>query len=676
MPHTRPRVPELPDSPDPEQRNAANVSTAAATSTSASSPATRAPAAGRFTEIPISERSALILYRGVRPAVSEIPLGTGRSGGALLAASYERKSKTDPFGIEEQYHVNSAKAAQEGYTVPNTEQFRFSDDDWTGTTSRRPGFERLMATVLNGSAPFTRIYVKDRSRWGRWKDPRMHHHLEVDLEQHNVRLRYCDERDIAFDSASDEDMISAALLGLIGSMRASQERAQLIKRTQGGIRHRVLMGFYPGTMAPYGTERVLAKKLNGEELHPVATTEFGLMRRPDCNFRLRWASDGSVDQVLDIFQRFDAGQSLSGIARQLNADGVRCPLRLHLEARAHHPRPARQTAPRLRKLGPPCQLWTINSVRSILTNPIYIGTLVWGMRRLAAGETPAKRGEAHSNGSAPLVLEDFMTAPPISRELWTAVQRRLLENARTRRSRAADASPFLLSGLLRCATCGAPLYGFTKRERKGTRYYRHDPSGRTGTARSTCPHRHRYQRADSVETCVNSAAAQMLAPQVLRNLAAKELKRFLKERSSQRKLQEHARLEAQLADLEEEGKNAARNAARAKSEDARETLLVVVHETAERSGAIKQQLAAIGRETARLAAVRAELETRVVEELDLPSRFVAMTTAAQKHVLRALAESVNLSFESAEIEVRARALPLLPAACMPEEDAGPIPGAA
>lgn len=84
---------------------------------------------------------------------------------------------------------------------------------------------------------------------------------------------------------------------------------------------------------------------------------------------------------------------------------------------------------------------SINSYRTFFTNPLYIGILEFG----------------------DLVIQDYCP-PVISIEIWDAVQKRITAHAQARFKEQHPKrvnSVYLLSGLLYCAICGAPMNGNT-----------------------------------------------------------------------------------------------------------------------------------------------------------------------------------------------------------------------
>jgi len=144
-----------------------------------------------------------------------------------------------------------------------------------------------------------------------------------------------------------------------------------------------------------------------------------------------------------IFARRLEGHSIAGIARMLNEMQILCPSAFDRARNPHRP----------------AQAWRQRTVAAIVANPRYTGRQVWnrqqtkrrptedvipgvaGVRRLAPSQ-----GWAISDKPAhePLVSEsDFVAAQNIT--------------ARTRPANGGNSRTYLLTGLLRCATCGRSM---------------------------------------------------------------------------------------------------------------------------------------------------------------------------------------------------------------------------
>lgn len=92
--------------------------------------------------------------------------------------------------------------------------------------------------------------------------------------------------------------------------------------------------------------------------------------------------------------------------------------------------------------------WSIRGVKLMLSNPAYIGTLVWNRIDSSSGNRAVRR------------KEDWITIenahpPIIETAIWKAAQVKITQN--TKVASRAKSSPHLLSGFLICGECGAAM---------------------------------------------------------------------------------------------------------------------------------------------------------------------------------------------------------------------------
>ncbi len=183
----------------------------------------------------------------------------------------------------------------------------------------------------------------------------------------------------------------------------SENLAQEVKR---GMREAASRGFWVSPYTPYGYKRIRVQD--------------GPKKRP------RLALNPPADVVARrIFDMALAGESVLEIARALNADGI--------------------PSPRGKK-------WLKTTIHKMLTNETYTGTLVWGLSD-QTGAPPVRVEDAHP---AILTKEEF-------EQVVQSLRARAPERVHPRRA----ASPYLLSGLVRCALCRKAL---TAAEAKGGEY--------------------------------------------------------------------------------------------------------------------------------------------------------------------------------------------------------------
>ena len=189
----------------------------------------------------------------------------------------------------------------------------------------------------------------------------------------------------------------------------SENLAQEVLR---GMREAASRGFWIGTYSPYGYRKV-----------PV---QDGAKKRP--KLELDPPADGVVRR---IFQMALLGTSILDITKTLNKEGI---------------------------ASPQGSRWTKTTIHRILTNESYTGTLVWGTR--AKDNVP------------PVRVEDAFPAI-VSRDDFERVSAILESKAPARIHPRRAASPYLLSGIVRCETCGKALTAHEAKSGQFTYYVCH-----------------------------------------------------------------------------------------------------------------------------------------------------------------------------------------------------------
>lgn len=167
---------------------------------------------------------------------------------------------------------------------------------------------------------------------------------------------------------------------------------------------------------------------------------YGYHKDPNDHSRLL-IDEPAAAVVRDIFNWFLAGTSVLGIAKKLNAKGIPNPSAYKRQQGLHYRHPTSD------KLD---DLWPDSSVRRILRNPLYTGTMVQGKKRM-------KSYKLHISEAVP--EEDWITVEQtheaiISSELFAKAQSLF---ARDTRTAPAQKQVYLFSGFLRCADCGKAM---------------------------------------------------------------------------------------------------------------------------------------------------------------------------------------------------------------------------
>ncbi len=395
------------------------------------------------------------------------------------AACYARKSNADDIGIERQYELCAARAAKDGFVIPDNPLFRFGDDMTSGAALHRLDFERLFDVANSDAPPFEMLFVKDQTRFGRHDDPGEHFVNLGRMMKAGVRVTFLSST-APYDPTNGADFLSEAAKAFF----AREERQTLISRVTGGIVASVRKGLYPGNPL-FGLQRWYACKRTAQPRVPV--DEKLVAPGKGESYVLRWAEDGSREVLVKMFEWCADGLSLRAIGRRLCAEpGV-------LNAKGE-------------------RSWGPNAVRGVLRNPIYMGDLIWRRER---AKHPLDDPEVQEGAEAALLgcrkpfrMRNFIANAPITPELFRTVQDVLDGNRNGKGAlvgRKRSSPRYLLSGLVLCSECGGRYHGYTARH--GLRYYRHSA---VPAAADGCSAANRYRRADALEPPVVELVGTLL----------------------------------------------------------------------------------------------------------------------------------------------------------------------
>jgi len=235
-----------------------------------------------------------------------------------------------------------------------------------------PGYGEMVGLVESGQVDL--IVVRDYDRL--WRTDALRAQLMALCREHHVQVYSLNQPvepvSPGLIATHDTGQLAEVLFGFI----SEQENRTRQRRRRVGMENRIKRGFHGGSTRPYGY------RLSGQADVPMQIEE-------DEARWLRW-----------IFQRRAERWGYGRIVRELNRLGV---------------------------AGPTDDHWRYNTVRYILNNPVYVGTVQWGKA----------------------VNEDGRHERVISADLWQA----------TRKVHGFNLTPHFaarhtLSGLTRCGLCG------------------------------------------------------------------------------------------------------------------------------------------------------------------------------------------------------------------------------
>ena len=218
-------------------------------------------------------------------------------------------------------------------------------------------------------------------------------------------LRRRGVRVVSITEQADDTPTGKLLEAIIESVDEfySENLAQEVVR---GMREAALRGFWMTTYAPYGYKRVYVQD--------------GIKKRP--KLELNPPADAVVKRVFDMVLQ---GKSILDVTKTLNAEGI----------------PTTNG-----------KKWLKTTIHTMLDHEAYTGTLVWGAKA--------------KDGAPPVRVEDAHPAIVSKRDFQKA--RKLLASRAPKKMNPRRASsPYLLSGLVKCETCGKAM---TAAEAKSGRY--------------------------------------------------------------------------------------------------------------------------------------------------------------------------------------------------------------
>jgi len=285
---------------------------------------------------------------------------------------------------------------------------------------------------------------------------------------------YLDDRERTLDTATDKVMFS------LTNFAAEVEREKGSQRT------------YDAMLRKAKALHVTGGRVYGYDNVDVLAPDPGPDGRPRRLCVRRRINDAQAAVVRRIFQLCADGCGLTRIAKTLNAEGIAPP-------RAHG------------------RGWAPTAIREILHRDLYRGTVVWNRsQKIVRRGTKAQRKRPASEWLR-LPAEELRIVSP---ELWGAAHRRLAGTRNTfnpqagqPRARLDLASPYLLSGLGRCALCGGSLIAMSRHHgRRRGFFYGCAYNSKRGP---TVCRNHLHMPQEALERAVLDAVATAFDPAVL-----------------------------------------------------------------------------------------------------------------------------------------------------------------
>lgn len=348
-------------------------------------------------------------------------------------ALYERLSRDDEMQGESNSIVNQKRYLEEYAQAQGFKNIRhFTDDGYSGTNFKRPGFQEMIAAIEAGEIDV--VCVKDLSRFGR-DYLKVGFYTEIMFPEKGVRFIAINN---SVDSANPMENDFTPFLNIMNEWYA--------KDTSNKIR------------AIFRSRMQDGKRCSG-------AIPYGYKRDPEDKNHLL-IDEEAAKVVCRIYQMVIDGMGSQAIANQLTADNVLIPS-AYLEQSEHG-------ESRNHSYHDPCR-WNCTAVSYILDKQEYMGHTVLG-KTICENFKTKKRRKARPDE---LIIFENTHEPIIDAETWHLVQKL---RRRTRRKLANGSYSHRLSGLVYCADCG-------KRLSYSSPQSQHRPDGKTYDADSSfrCP---------------------------------------------------------------------------------------------------------------------------------------------------------------------------------------------
>ena len=323
------------------------------------------------------------------------------------AALYCRLSRDDNMdsesnSIQNQRKILQKAAKDKGYT----DTIFFVDDGITGTTMKRPGFQKMLTAIEAGY--ISAVFVKDLSRLGR-------NYIEVGklteefFPLHDIRLVAVSD---GVDSNEGEDDFTPF--------------------------KNIMNEYYAKDISK---KRRIVNKMKGNAGVPLSPPPYGYIKNPD-DPRFWVIEPEAAEVVRRIYRMALEGYGLAETAAQLAADGVVNPT-YYWRSRGTSRGGSKSTVEPTK--------WGHTTVKKILTLQEYCGDVI-NFKSYSKSYKMKKRIEnPEENRAIFLNVHEAI----IDRQTWEKVQ--ALQKGTRRKKPTVTQEPSVFSGLLKCPECGGNL---------------------------------------------------------------------------------------------------------------------------------------------------------------------------------------------------------------------------
>ena len=323
------------------------------------------------------------------------------------AALYCRLSRdenmdTESNSIQNQKKLLQKVAREKGYT----DTLFFVDDGITGTTMKRPGFQKMLTAIEAGY--ISAVFVKDLSRLGR-------NYIEVGKLTEEFFPQY-DVRLVAVSDGVDSDE---------GDNEFTPFR-------------NIMNEWYAKDISK---KRKIVNKMKGNAGIPLSQPPYGYIKNPD-DPRFWVVDSKAADVVRRIYDMALEGYGLAEIANALGRDGIVNPT-YYWRSKGVNRSGSKSTLEPTK--------WGHTTVKKILTLQEYCGDVINFKSYSKSYKMKRRIQNPEENRAIFLNVHE----PIIDRVTWEKVQS--LQKGTRRKKPTVTQEPSVFSGRLKCPECGGNL---------------------------------------------------------------------------------------------------------------------------------------------------------------------------------------------------------------------------
>lgn len=327
----------------------------------------------------------------------------------------------------------------------------YIDDGYSGLNFNRPGFMKMIEDIRTGKVNC--VIVKDLSRFGR-NYLEAGNYLDIFFPIMNVRFIAINDNIDSYLYPSSLNNISASFKNVMNE-EYSRDISNKIRST------------------------FVAKRESGEYI--CGFPLYGYVRDPNEHGKLLLDNEAAA-VVKQIFEWFSEGYSYRGITFRLNELGIPSPNK-YKSLKYSNYRRSRSSG-----------LWTIPTIKGILSNQMYTGDLVQGKYEKINHKVKKIR---RLNEDRWVIIEAHHEAI-VDKELFLNVQNLMLRDMRVSPTQKELG---LFSGFLKCADCGRQMVKKkASREKAREKYHYYTCATYDLKTKSACT-RH-TMRSDKLESVV------------------------------------------------------------------------------------------------------------------------------------------------------------------------------